>query len=110
MVEIIWTEIAKIDYWINIEYLEREWTLQDVYNFMDKTDDLFDLLTKQNLIFKPTKYKEVYYVPITKQITLYYKVSKNHKIELLRFWNTYQNPKKLKTLKTKKTSSFLKRF
>lgn len=96
MVQIIWTTNAKKDYWRNIEYLESEWTLQDVYNFMDKTDDLIELLTKQNLIFKPAKYKEVYQVPVTKQITLYYKVLESDKIELLRFWNTYQNPKKLK--------------
>ncbi|MCD0464271.1 type II toxin-antitoxin system RelE/ParE family toxin [Flavobacterium sp. ENC] len=96
MVKIIWTENAKIDYWKNIEYLQSEWTLQEVYKFIEKTDDLIELLTKQNLIFKPVKYKDVYQVPVTKHITLYYKISENSKIELLRFWNTYQNPKKLR--------------
>lgn len=96
MVQIIWTTIAKNDYWKNIEYLESEWTLQDVYNFMDKTDNLIQLLMKQNLIFKPSNYKDVFQVPVTKQITLYYKVLKDNEIELLRFWNTYQNPEKLK--------------
>ncbi|CAA9194345.1 hypothetical protein FLA105534_00108 [Flavobacterium bizetiae] len=96
MVQIIWTTIARNDYWKNIEYLESEWTLQDVYNFMDKTDDLIQLLMKQNLIFKPSNYKDVFQVPVTKQITLYYKVLEDNEIELLRFWNTYQNPEKLK--------------
>lgn len=96
MVQIIWTELAKLDYWENIEYLEREWTLNDVYNFMDKTDDLIGLLTKQNLTFKPTKYKDVFQITVTKQITLFYKTLENKDIELLRFWNTYQNPEKLK--------------
>ena len=96
MVQIIWTKLAKNDYWKNIEYLEVEWTLQDVYNFMDKVDALIELLLRQNLIFKSTNYKNVFQVPVTKQITLYYKVLKNNDIELLMFWNTYQNPKKLK--------------
>lgn len=96
MVQIIWTKIAKNDYWRNIEYLESEWTLQDVYNFMDKTDNLLELLMKQNLIFKSSNYKDVFQVPITKHITLFYKVTDNNNLELLRFWNTYQNPKKLK--------------
>lgn len=96
MVQIIWTTIARNDYWKNIEYLESEWTLQDVYNFMDKTDNLIQLLMKQNLIFKPSNYKDVFQVPVTKQITLYYKVLEDNEIELLRFWNTYQNPEKLK--------------
>lgn len=96
MIRIIWTNVAKNDYWKNIEYLEREWTLQDVYNFLDKTDSLIELLSGQNLIFKSASYKDVFQVPVTKQITLYYKVFDNNDIELLRFWNTYQNPKKLK--------------
>ncbi|MXO03293.1 type II toxin-antitoxin system RelE/ParE family toxin [Flavobacterium sp. HBTb2-11-1] len=96
MAEVIWTNAAKNDYWKNIEYLQSEWTLQEVYNFIDKTDALILLLLKQNLVFKPTDYKDVFHVPVTKQITLYYRILENYNIELLRFWNTYQNPKKLK--------------
>ncbi|MDP5198517.1 type II toxin-antitoxin system RelE/ParE family toxin [Flavobacterium sp. DG2-3] len=96
MVRIIWTNTAKNDYWQNIEYLEREWTLQDVYNFIDKTDTLIELLTRQNVIFKSSNYKNVFQIPVTKQITLYYTIVDNDNIELLRFWNTYQNPEKFK--------------
>ena len=54
MAQIIWTERSKLDYWDNIEYLEREWTLNDVYNFMDKVDDLVGLLAPTSLE-KPTE-------------------------------------------------------
>lgn len=94
MVQIIWTNRSKIDYWGNIEYLEREWTLNEVYNFIDKVDDLLVLLAKGNLIFKPTEYELVFEVPVTKHISLFYKTMKNKDIELLRFWNNYQNPEK----------------
>jgi hypothetical protein len=90
MMTIHWSEPAKFDYWNNIEYLEREWTLKEVYDFMDKTDELIDLLEKGNVTFKPTDYKNTYQVPVVKQITLYYNVI-NDKIELLRFWNNYQD-------------------
>jgi hypothetical protein len=96
MLQIIWTELAKIEYWQNIEYLEKEWTLKDVYNFMDKTDDLIVLLAKKNLTFKPTNHEGVFQVPVTKQITLFYRILENEEVELLRFWNNYQEPKKLK--------------
>jgi hypothetical protein len=59
---------------------------------MDKVDDLLVLLTKDNLVFKPTHYKFVFKVPVTKQISLFYRLAANNDIELLRFWNTYQNP------------------
>jgi hypothetical protein len=90
MMIISWSETAKIDYWNNIEYLEREWTLTEVYNFMDKVDELLDLLTNENLTFKPTDYKNTFQVPIVKQISLYYRIE-NNTIELLRFWNNYQD-------------------
>ena len=70
--------------------MEREWTLTEVYNFIDKTDELINLLEKGNVIFKPTEYKDTFQVPVVKQITLYYSVI-NNKVELLRFWNNYQD-------------------
>jgi plasmid stabilization system protein ParE len=90
MMTISWSENAKIDYWDNIEYLEREWTLTEVYNFMDKVDELIGLLAQENLTFKPTNYKNTFQVPVVKQINLYYRVENNN-IELLRFWNNYQD-------------------
>ena len=91
---ISWSELAKFDYWNNIEYLEREWTLTEVYNFMDKVDEIINLLSKENLNFKPTEYKNTFQVPVVKQINLYYRVVNNN-IELLRFWNNYQDLGKL---------------
>jgi plasmid stabilization system protein ParE len=88
--KISWSKLAKIDYWNNIEYLEREWTLTEVYNFIDKVDELIDLLAENNVSFKVTSYKNIYQVPVLKQITLYYRYEKNQ-IELLRFWNNYQD-------------------
>lgn len=58
MVNFIWSEPAKIDYWSNIDYLEREWTLKEVYNFIDKVDELINLLAKENLVFKSTNFKK----------------------------------------------------
>ena len=91
---ISWSELAKFDYWNNIEYLEREWTLTEVYNFMDKVDEIINLLSKENLNFKLTEYKNTFQVPVVKQINLYYRVVNNN-IELLRFWNNYQDLGKL---------------
>ena len=88
--KISWSKLAKIDYWNNIEYLEREWTLTEVYNFIDKVDELIDLLAENNVSFKVTSYKNIYQVPVLKQITLYYRYE-NNQIELLRFWNNYQD-------------------
>lgn len=36
MAQIIWTERSKLDYWDNIEYLEREWTEKEIIRFNKK--------------------------------------------------------------------------
>ena len=87
---VIWSPQSRKDYWQNIEYLEAEWTFQDVENFIEKVDDTILLLLKNNIKFISSNYKNVDKVVITKQITLYYRTNKNA-IELLRFWNTYQD-------------------
>lgn len=87
---VIWSPQSRKDYWQNIEYLEAEWTFQDVENFIEKVDDTILLLLKNNIKFILSNYKNVDKVVITKQITLYYRTNKNA-IELLRFWNTYQD-------------------
>ena len=52
------------------------------------------MLSKDNLTFKPTLYKNTFEVPVVKQINLFYDVQDNT-IVLLRFWNNYQDRKKL---------------
>lgn len=87
---IIWSSQAKKDYWQNIDYLEAEWTFQDVINFIEKVERTIDLLSMKNVEFISTNYQNVNQVVITKQITLYYRIESG-KLELLRFWNNYQD-------------------
>lgn len=88
--DVIWSPLAKMDYWQNIDYLEAEWAFQHVINFIDKVDNIIHLLLKNNIEFISTNYKNVNKVVITKQITLYYRTN-SKSIELLRFWNTYKD-------------------
>ena len=87
---VIWSPQAKKDYWQNIDYLEAEWAFKDVVNFIGKVENTINLLLKDNLQFTSTNYKNVNKVVITRQITLYYRISSGN-IELIRFWNTYQD-------------------
>ena len=87
---IIWSPQAKRDYWQNIDYLELKWSIQDVLNFIEKVDYTVQLIAKNNTLFTTTNYKSVHKVVITKQITLYYRITSTN-IELLRFWNNYQD-------------------
>lgn len=94
MYEIIWTNKSKLDYFNNIDFLEKEWTVKEIERFINKTDEILQKLIKGNIKFKKTEYKEIYQVVIIKQITLFYEKNEN-KIILLRFWNNYQDIKNL---------------
>lgn len=91
--DIIWSPQAKKDFWNNIDYLQAEWPFSIVVNFIEKVDNTILLLEKDSILFIKTNYRDVYKVVVTKQISLYYR-KENSTIQLLRFWNNYQNLKK----------------
>jgi len=88
--KVVWSHLAKIDYWKNIEYLEQNWTFTDVANFILEVESLINLLKTNKATFLKTNYKNVYKVVLNRQITLYYFID-NNTITLLRFWNNYQD-------------------
>jgi hypothetical protein len=92
---LIWAPQAKKDFWNNIEYLEAEWSERVALSFIEKVNTTIELLKNDNVLFIKTNYKSVYKIVITKHISLYYRIA-NTNLELLRFWNTFQNSEKFK--------------
>ncbi|WP_035650518.1 type II toxin-antitoxin system RelE/ParE family toxin [Flavobacterium sp. ASV13] len=92
---LIWAPQAKQDFWNNIDYLEAEWSEKVAQNFIDKVNTTIELLKNDNILFIKTNYKSVYKIVITKHISLYYRIE-NTNLELLRFWNTFQDTEKFK--------------
>ena len=95
MIPIVWTDLAIDDFSENMYYLENEWTEKEVEKFIKKSHEILDKLSKGNIKFKPTAYKNVFQIVIVKQITLFYKIEDNA-ILLLRYWNNYKNPSNFK--------------
>jgi plasmid stabilization system protein ParE len=95
MKNIVWSDDAINDVLENIEYLETNWSENEVELFLDKMEYVFDHLKNGNITFKNSEFMNIFQVPIVKQITLFYKIE-NNTILLVRFWNNYKNPKKLK--------------
>lgn len=93
---ILWSQTAQNDYWQNIDFLLNKWTETEAAHFINEVENTIDILRKGNISFKATGYKNTYQVVIAKQITLYYHMNENNDIELLRFFNNYQNPNSLK--------------
>lgn len=90
MKPIEWSEMAKNDYFENIDYLEREWPQSVVNEFIANSNHVLNLISKGNISFKATNYKNVFEAVIVKQITLFYSVEID-KIILHRFWNNFKD-------------------
>lgn len=96
MRKVHWNKLACSDYYQNIEYLQLEWSEKDAQEFIDEVDDIEFILKQGKVEFQGTNVKEVKRCVICKQISLFYKVVDEHNIELLRFWNNYQNTERIK--------------
>ena len=93
---VLWNKMAKLDYYQNIDYLLREWTKKEAQAFIDEVYEKEFILKQGNIEFQDTDMKGVKRCTICKQITLFYRIIDSKTIELLRFWNNYQDNKTLR--------------
>jgi len=96
--KIIWSSLAIKTYIENIEYVQKKWTEKEAEKFASAVQRKLQLLLMNPNIGSPTsKRKNVRKAVVHKRVTLIYRFMPNKKeIELLRFWGTYQNPRRLK--------------
>lgn len=96
--KINWTHTAWKSYEANLQYLLKEWTEKEVSSFVETVDKKLANLSKQPQIgsARNKKHPNIRHIIVHKRVALIYKhkPSKNE-IDLLIFWNTWQNPRKL---------------
>lgn len=94
-----WTPKALESYINNVSYLETKWTVREVRKFITDVEKKIKALSGQPTIGSARNKKQpnIRHTVIHKRVSLIYRYKPIKKeIELLLFWNTYQNPKKLK--------------
>jgi len=96
MKTVIWNDLAVRDYHENIDYLLRKWSDKEAIAFINDVESVIFDLKQGNVEFKESGYLTIRQCVVCKQIALYYKHVESDTIELLRFWNNYQDNKKLK--------------
>ena len=80
----------------NIEYLEKEWNERVLRQFLNRVGTVLEIIRENPFLYplhNPSK--KIRKCVIHGRIILYYR-TKGNTVEILRFWNTYQNPDKLK--------------
>lgn len=95
MPELSWSTQAQKDYWENIDYILDEFPIEVAQKFVQKVEEIIELLKLQRVTYKATSRKNIYQIPVVKQVTLFY-YADNEKVILLRFWNNKRDPESLK--------------
>lgn len=93
--QIRWSDEAIEDYHQNIEYLIREWSENVAVEFIEDIEITIELIKSNPDLYPLTDHKGVRKAVIRKQVTMFFEVS-NQEIHVIRFWNNYQNPDRLK--------------
>lgn len=93
---IIWSPAAEEDLELITSYLFKNWNDKVVNSFLDKLENSILLLSQFPLMF-PCINREygIHKCVVTKHNTLFYRLKKDH-VELLRLFDTRQDPDKLK--------------
>lgn len=93
--EIIWSPAAEKDFESILEYLQIKWSARITRRFINKVDDNIELIVEDPQIFPVINVElQIRKSVITKQNTLYYR-EVNNKIEIVRLFDTRQDPNKL---------------
>jgi plasmid stabilization system protein ParE len=93
-----WSDEARKTFDDNINYLIKEWGENEIRNFIKQTNlKITSIELNPKLYRRSEKYPRIRRVSINKNITLFYRYFPTKKeVTLLTFWNTNQDPKKLK--------------
>lgn len=96
MKKVIWSEEADRDYDDNIEWLLSEWGQKEAIAFTGCVESLLSKISKYPEMYPESRYKGIGTAVVVKQVSLLYRIVKGN-IELVRFWNNYQNPENMPT-------------
>lgn len=91
----LWSPLAESDFRFSLFYLESNWNNAVVNQYLNKIDHLVNQITTNPEQFPlVNNKKKIRKCVVTKHNTIFYR-EKNDVIEILRIFDTRQNPKKL---------------
>ena len=97
--EIIWLPRAIQTYISNIEYLQTNWTKKEVEHFKVLVEKKIENISNHPKLgsARGKSQPNIRFTLVHKRVALIYNYKPSHNIiELMVFWNTSQNPRKMK--------------
>ena len=93
-----WTSESEKTFSQNLEYLSKEWNNVVINHFLDRVEEVLEKIKSSPRLYPQYRSADnIYKCVVHERIILYYKLKEEEGvIDLLTFWNTYQDPNKLK--------------
>ena len=92
-----WTPESEKTFRRNVEYLSNEWDVIVLNNFVDRIEQALEQIRTNPKLYPLHQINgNVHRCIIHERIILYYRIVDEETIDLLTFWNTSQDPDKLK--------------
>ena len=96
-VHLNWTSESEETFKQNLDYLSKEWDAQVLNSFLDRVEEALEHVRSNPKLYPLHRAGEnVRRCVIHERIVLYYRIVDAETIDLLTFWNTSQDPNKLK--------------
>ena len=92
---VVWSPEAEISYAHILDFIINTQGTKVLNNFMDRTEELISYVSQNPLQYIYSKKHNAYRAVVTKQVSLYYRIHSTQ-VELLVFWDTRQDPEKLR--------------
>ncbi len=94
--KVIWSPSAEKDFELILDYLQLKWNNKIINSFINKIDDNINLILEDYKIFPVINEElQIRKSVISKQNTLYYR-EKSGNLEIVRLFDSRQDPNKLK--------------
>lgn len=92
-----WTAESERTFNENLDYLAKEWDAFVLNSFFDRVDEILELIRSNPELYPLHRPEEnVHRCVVHERIMLYYRIVDDQTVDLLTFWNTTQDPDKLK--------------
>jgi plasmid stabilization system protein ParE len=93
--EIIWSPQSEETFYKVVEYLQENWTENELNNFIVATEKVIRYISENPLMFRKTNKKNIHEALVTPQNLLIYKIYVD-RIVLITFYDTRKSPKEKK--------------
>lgn len=95
--KVTWLPIAQSTFSEAVQYLDEHFSEKEIQKFANKIQQTILVIQANPRLGRPCKKVNVFKIGINKRILLFYRYRPTEKeIQLLLFWNMWQDPKKLK--------------